>query len=43
MQMYPEQIVKALINESFHSRQMVVGMFVIVNVVMHGVLSLEWP
>jgi len=31
MQMYPEQIAKALINESFHSRRLVVIMFVAVN------------
>src|SRR5213594_4183291 len=42
MQMYPEQIVKALINESFHSRRLVVGMFVIVNVVMLTA-GLLWP
>src|SRR6267378_296189 len=42
MQMYPEQIVKALVNESFHSRRLVVGMFVIVNVVMLTA-ALLWP
>ena len=42
MQMYPEQIVKALVNESFHSRRLVVGMFVIVNVVMLTA-GLLWP
>jgi polysaccharide chain length determinant protein (PEP-CTERM system associated) len=42
MQMYPEQIVKALINESFHSRWLVVGMFVIVNIVMLTA-GLLWP
>src|SRR5436189_5712359 len=42
MQMYPEQIAKALINESFYSRRLVVGTFVIVNV---AVLTagLLWP
>ena len=42
MQMYPEQIVKALANESFHSRRLVVAMFVIVNVVMLAA-GLLWP
>src|SRR6266436_3568860 len=42
MQMYPEQIVKALMNESFHSRRLVVAMFVIVNVVMLTA-GLLWP
>ena len=42
MQMYPEQIAKALINESFHSRRLVVAMFVIVNVVMLTA-GLLWP
>ena len=42
MQMYPEQIVKALMNESFHSRRLVVAMFVIVNVVML-IAGLLWP
>lgn len=42
MQMYPEQIVKALINESFHSRRWVVGAFVVVNVAML-VGGLLWP
>src|SRR6267143_1205585 len=42
MQMYPEQIVKALVNESFHSRRLVVGMFVIVNLVMLTA-GLLWP
>ncbi len=42
MQMYPEQIAKALINESFHSRRLVVGMFVIVNVAMLTA-GLLWP
>src|SRR5207249_6106862 len=42
MQMYPEQIANALINESFYSRRLVVGTFVIVNV---AVLTagLLWP
>jgi len=40
--MYPEQIVKALMNESFHSRRLVVAMFVIVNVVMLTA-GLLWP
>src|SRR5437870_11920671 len=34
MQMYPEQIANALINESFQSRRLIVGAFVLVNVVM---------
>src|SRR5258706_14271640 len=34
MQMYPEQIAKALINETFHSRRLVVGLFVVVNAAM---------
>jgi len=42
MQMYPEQIAKALINESFHSRRLVVGMFVIVNVALLTA-GLLWP
>src|SRR5712691_8790179 len=42
MQMYPEQIVKALMNESFHSRRLVVAMFVIVNLVMLTA-GLLWP
>ncbi len=42
MQMYPEQIAKALINESFHSRRLVVGMFVIVNVALLAA-GLLWP
>src|SRR5438309_4837696 len=42
MQMYPEQIVKALMNESFHSRRLVVATFVIVNVVMLTA-GLLWP
>ncbi len=42
MQMYPEQIAKALLNESFYSRRLVVGMFVIVNVAMLTA-GLLWP
>ena len=42
MQMHPEQIANALINESFHSRRLVVGMFVIVNVAMLTA-GLFWP
>jgi len=42
MQMHPEQIANALINESFHSRRLVVGMFVIVNVAMLTAGSF-WP
>ncbi len=34
MQMYPEQIAKALVNETFHSRRLVVGLFVVVNAAM---------
>jgi polysaccharide chain length determinant protein (PEP-CTERM system associated) len=42
MQMYPEQIAKALVNESFHSRRLVVGVFVFVNAVIL-VTGLLWP
>jgi len=42
MQIYPEQIAHALINESFHSRRLFVGMFVIVNVAMLAA-GLLWP
>ncbi|TMH80669.1 MAG: hypothetical protein E6H49_09025 [Betaproteobacteria bacterium] len=42
MQMYPEQIVHALINESFHSRRLFVGLFVIVNIAMLAA-GLLWP
>jgi len=42
MQMYPEQIAKALVNESFNSRRFVVGAFVVVNVAML-IAGLLWP
>ena len=42
MQLLPEQIAGALVNESFHSRRMVVAIFVIVNVLMLSV-GLLWP
>ena len=42
MPMYPEQIAKALINEIFHSRRLVVGLFVAVNAVTLAV-GLQWP
>ena len=42
MQLLPEQIAKALVNESFHSRRMVVAIFVIVNLVLL-VAGLLWP
>jgi len=42
MQMYPEQIAKALVNESFHSRRLVVGVFVFVNVAIL-IAGLLWP
>src|SRR5439155_24901927 len=42
MQMYPEQIAKALINESFYSRRLVVGTVVIVNVALLTA-GLLWP
>src|SRR5258708_32802435 len=42
MELHPEQIAKGLITESFHSRRLVVGIFVIVNAAMltGGLL---WP
>jgi len=42
MQLHPEQVVRTLLNESFHSRRMVVAMFVVVNA---GMLAagLLWP
>lgn len=42
MEMYPEQIAKGLINETFHSRRAVVAMFVIVNLAML-IAGLMWP
>ncbi len=42
MQLSPEQIAKVLITESFHSRRLVVGIFVIVNAAMLAV-GLMWP
>jgi len=42
MQMHPEQIAKALVNESFHSRRLVVGVFVFVNVAVL-IAGLLWP
>jgi polysaccharide chain length determinant protein (PEP-CTERM system associated) len=42
MQLYPEQIAKALITESFHSRRLVVGIFVFVNAAMLAA-GLLWP
>jgi polysaccharide chain length determinant protein (PEP-CTERM system associated) len=42
MQLHPEQIAKVLIAESFHSRRLVVGIFVSVNAVMLAV-GLLWP
>ena len=42
MELSPEQIVKALITESFHSRRLVVGVFVIVNAAMLTA-GLLWP
>src|SRR5882762_6327245 len=42
MDLLPEQIAKALISESFHSRRLVVGIFVVVNAVML-VAGLLWP
>src|SRR5258707_10480018 len=42
MELHPEQIAKGLITESFHSRRLIVGIFVIVNAAMltGGLL---WP
>jgi len=42
MEMYPEQIAKALINESFHSRRLFVALFVVVNLVALAV-GFGWP
>lgn len=42
MQLLPEQIAKALANESFHSRRVVVAIFLFVNVVM-VTAGLLWP
>lgn len=42
MQLLPEQIAKALVNESFQSRRMVVAIFVVVNLVLL-VAGLLWP
>jgi len=38
----PEQIPKALLNESFHSRRLVVGIFIIVTLAMLAA-GLQWP
>ena len=40
--MHPEQILKALLNEVFHSRRTVVAVFVVVNIVML-MMGLQWP
>jgi len=40
--MHPEQITRALINEAFHSRRLVVGLFVALNAVTL-VSGLQWP
>jgi polysaccharide chain length determinant protein (PEP-CTERM system associated) len=40
--MLPEQVAKALVNEAFHSRRMVVVLFVIVNAVLL-IAGLLWP
>ena len=42
MQLLPEQIAKALVNECFYSRRTVVAIFVIVNVLML-IGGLLWP
>ena len=42
MQMYPEQVARALVNESFHSRRLVVGIFVLANAAMLAA-GLYWP
>jgi polysaccharide chain length determinant protein (PEP-CTERM system associated) len=42
MQLLPEQVARALVNEAFHSRRMVVAAFVIVNVLMLTA-GLLWP
>jgi len=42
MQLLPEQIARALVNESFYSRRAFVALFVIVNAVMLPV-GLLWP
>jgi polysaccharide chain length determinant protein (PEP-CTERM system associated) len=42
MEMYPEQITKALINEAFHSRRLFVALFVLVNLVALAV-GFVWP
>src|SRR5262245_8256094 len=42
MQMHPEQVTKALINESFNSRRLVVALFVIVNLAVLAAGSI-WP
>src|SRR5215467_13246095 len=42
MQLLPEQIAKALVNEAFYSRRAFVAIFVIVNAVMLP-LGLMWP
>jgi len=42
MQLHPEQIAKVLIHESFYSRRLVVGIFVIVNAAML-VIGVQWP
>jgi protein tyrosine kinase modulator len=42
MQLLPEQVAKALVNEAFHSRRLVVAIFVVVSAVM-VVSGLLWP
>ena len=42
MYLLPEQIPKALLNESFHSRRLVVGIFIIVTLAMLAA-GLQWP
>jgi polysaccharide chain length determinant protein (PEP-CTERM system associated) len=42
MQMHPEQVTRALINEAFYSRRMVVVLFVLVNVAVLAAGSI-WP
>jgi polysaccharide chain length determinant protein (PEP-CTERM system associated) len=42
MEMYPEQITKALINEAFHSRRLFVALFVLVNLVALAA-GFVWP
>jgi len=42
MQLAPEQVARALVNETFHSRRLVVGIFVVVNAAMVAA-GLVWP